>query len=116
MSTNTNTNTCRDLCFCDLCFCDLCFCDLCFCDLCERKLESKNIIKNGIYCHCKSCYAWLNTVPEPEPEPIKKTNMCSNCKINPVAKKHLCGFTDWCEYCDATLWSTKDDDKIHETE
>jgi hypothetical protein len=104
-STNTNTS-----------LCDLCLCDLCLCDLCERKLESKNIIKNGIYCHCKSCYTWLNTVPEPEPQPIKKMNMCSNCELRPVAKTHLCGFTDWCQYCDATLWSTKDDEKIAETE
>ena len=82
------------------------------CDLCERKLDVQKIIKNGNYCHCKSCYTWLNTVPEPK----KKMNMCSNCELRPVAKTHLCGFTDWCEYCDATLWSTKDDDKIAETE
>ena len=93
MSTNTNTD------------------EIC-CDLCDKKLDVNKIIQNGYYLHCKSCYIWLTIKYD------SKTNgvMCSNCKINPVAKKHLCGFTDWCSFCDTTLWSTKDDDKIYETE
>jgi len=26
-----------------------------------------------------------------------------------VAKTHLCGFTDWCEECDTSLWSTRNE-------
>ena len=33
-------------------------------------------------------------------------NMCSNCDKCEVAKTHLCGFKDWCEECDTSLWST----------
>ena len=33
-------------------------------------------------------------------------NMCSNCGKYEVAKTHLCGFNDWCEECDTSLWST----------
>ena len=33
-------------------------------------------------------------------------NMCSNCGKYEVAKTQLCGFNDWCEECDISLWST----------
>jgi hypothetical protein len=36
-------------------------------------------------------------------------NMCSNCGKYEVAKTHLCGFNDWCEECDTSLWSTAND-------
>jgi len=97
MSTNTNTNT-----------------NTSCCDLCDKKLDVQKIIQNGNYCHCKSCYIWLTIKYDSESE--TSGIMCSNCKINPISKKHLCGFTDWCAYCDTTLWSTKDDDKKVETE
>jgi hypothetical protein len=35
--------------------------------------------------------------------------MCSNCEKYEVAKTHLCGFNDWCEECDTSLWSTAND-------
>ena len=35
-------------------------------------------------------------------------NMCLNCNNCEVAKTHLCGFKDWCEECDTSLWSTRD--------
>lgn len=40
---------------------------------------------------------------------IQVVNMCSNCDKREVAKTHLCGFTDWCEECDISLWSTRDE-------
>lgn len=88
------------------------------CDLCEKKLDIQKIIQNGNYRHCMYCYIWLTFKYDSESETTG--NICSNCHIEPVAKKHLCGFTDWCAYCDATLWSTKDDEKpvkpVFETE
>ena len=36
---------------------------------------------------------------EPAPSPA----MCSNCKGRPAADVVLCGFTDWCADCDASL-------------
>jgi hypothetical protein len=77
------------------------------CDLCEQKMNVQNIIQNGNYWHCSLCYIWLTIKYDSESE----TNglMCSNCDRNPIAKKHLCDFTDWCAYCDATLWTTKDE-------
>jgi hypothetical protein len=36
-------------------------------------------------------------------------NMCSNCNKNEVATTHFCGFEDWCEECDRSLWSTRDE-------
>ena len=35
-------------------------------------------------------------------------NLCANCDENEVAKIHLCGYKDWCEECDTSLWSTRD--------
>ena len=35
-------------------------------------------------------------------------NMCSNCSKYEVTKTRLCGFNDWCEECDTSLWSTRD--------
>lgn len=81
------------------------------CDLCEKNINVQNIIKNGNYWHCNSCYNWLTAVPKPETKAI-----CSNCEINPVGEKHLCGFTDWCEFCDVSLWSMRDNDKSYERE
>ena len=31
--------------------------------------------------------------------------MCSNCKRRPVARVVQCGFNDWCEHCDLSLFS-----------
>ena len=33
--------------------------------------------------------------------------MCSNCMKRPVADVVKCGFTDWCNLCDDTLFSTR---------
>jgi len=41
--------------------------------------------------------------------------MCSNCDKYEVAKTHLCGFKDWCEECDTSLWSTRDKDEVTAT-
>ena len=41
-------------------------------------------------------------------------NMCSNCGKYEVAKTHLCGFNDWCEECDISLWSTRDETTTNE--
>jgi len=35
--------------------------------------------------------------------------MCSNCDKNVITKLSLCGFNDWCEECDTSLWSTRDE-------
>ena len=35
--------------------------------------------------------------------------ICSNCDKYEVAKTHLCGFKDWCEECDTSLWSTRNE-------
>ena len=32
--------------------------------------------------------------------------MCSNCKRRPVARVVQCGFNDWCEHCDQSLFSS----------
>lgn len=91
---STNTNTSR-------------------CDLCEQKIN----IQNGNYLHSSSCYTWLTTNKDSS-KTISDTKelMCSNCNKNPIAEKQLCGFTDWCAYCDTTLWSMRDDDIPDETE
>jgi hypothetical protein len=36
-------------------------------------------------------------------------NFCANCDKNEVATTHFCGYKDWCEECDTSLWSTRDD-------
>jgi hypothetical protein len=35
-------------------------------------------------------------------------NMCSNCHKYEVAKTQFCGYKDWCEQCDISLWSTRE--------
>lgn len=40
--------------------------------------------------------------------------MCSNCEKYEVAKTHLCGFNDWCEECDTSLWSTRNEVTVNE--
>ncbi len=32
---------------------------------------------------------------------------CDNCGVNPIAKEVKCGFHNWCEECDNSLYSTK---------
>jgi|LauGreDrversion4_2_1035121.scaffolds.fasta_scaffold185946_1 hypothetical protein len=32
---------------------------------------------------------------------------CSNCKCQPAASGGKCGFEDWCQRCDLSLWSTR---------
>ena len=32
--------------------------------------------------------------------------MCNNCKCRPVAREVKCGFIDWCDRCDLSLFST----------
>ena len=31
-----------------------------------------------------------------------------------MAKTHLCGFNDWCEECDTSLWSTRNEETANE--
>ena len=85
------------------------------CDLCDKKHDVQNIIQNGTYWHCISCYIWLTIKYDSESDSDTKGVMCSNCDKNPVAEKQLCGFTDWCVICDTTLWSMRDHDKPDET-
>lgn len=40
--------------------------------------------------------------------------ICSNCDKYEVAKTHLCGFNDWCEECDTSLWSTRNEETTNE--
>ena len=40
--------------------------------------------------------------------------ICSNCDKYEVAKTHLCGFNDWCEECDTSLWSTRNEETANE--
>ena len=75
------------------------------CDMCEREFFNNEEVIQGL---CKMCYIWM-TKKEPIP-------MCSNCQTNPVAEKQLCGFTDWCEICDTTLWSVADNDQNKHTD
>lgn len=70
------------------------------CDMCEREFFNNEEVIQGF---CKMCYLWMTEK--------KKIPMCSNCHTNPVAEKQLCGFTDWCEVCDSTLWSVADNDQ-----
>jgi hypothetical protein len=44
----------------------------------------------------------LAVVPDPT-----QLQLCSNCKCEPVAREVLCGFQDWCERCDQSLFSTQ---------
>lgn len=70
------------------------------CNICEKMYDTKSITNEDNHCFCNNCYIWLTTVPE------SFGPMCSNCEMNEVAKTHLCGFNDWCEHCDRSLWST----------
>ena len=70
------------------------------CDICERMFDKSQMVQ-GIFC--KMCYFWMTEK--------KNVPRCSNCHIYPVAEKQLCGFTDWCEVCDSTLWSVADNDQ-----
>ena len=42
-------------------------------------------------------------VPIPASDAVQ---MCANCKCRPVAHEVKCGFYDWCERCDLSLFST----------
>lgn len=42
-------------------------------------------------------------VPIPATDAVQ---MCANCKCRPVAREVKCGFCDWCERCDLSLFST----------
>jgi hypothetical protein len=44
-----------------------------------------------------------NQMPSPT-----QLQLCSNCKCEPVAREVKCGFEDWCERCDQTLFSTRE--------
>ena len=70
------------------------------CDMCDREFFNKEEVIQGF---CKMCYIWMTEK--------KNVQRCSNCHIYPVAEKQLCGFTDWCEICDSTLWSAADNDQ-----
>lgn len=74
------------------------------CDMCEMKFDKYQMVQG----FCKICYNWMTDK--------KKMPKCSNCHIYPVAEKQLCGFTDWCEICDSTLWSTADNDQNKHTD
>ena len=49
-------------------------------------------------------------VPVPTPTILvpAPTIICSNCKCQPVASIVKCGFDDWCERCDESLFSTRE--------
>ncbi len=53
------------------------------------------------HVHLTAIIPSQNSAPKPNV-------MCSNCAQNPVGTCAVkCGFSDWCQECDQSLWSTQ---------
>ena len=82
----------------------------------QQPLVGKSVVSDIANVNC--CDENTSDLPDyhhcferdPDDVPIQAADavqMCNNCKCRPVAREVMCGFDDWCERCDLSLYSTR---------